>query len=211
MIHETSSAVLSVDIVCLLAEPTKNKKSEMYLLLEKIAAGGIPTILALSKSDIYSRKELLDAADKYSGFGNFQHIIPISARQGENIEKLEQLIVDSLPISQPLYTPEQITTQTDLFLTAEFIREQIFLLLHQELPYTIFVETDLIENTDDAVQIDATIIVSKENHKPMVLGKGGKMLKEIGTRARKELKAHFGKNVHLNLWVKIGNTEDAYL
>jgi GTP-binding protein Era len=205
MIHETGAAILSVDLVCLLAEPRKDRKSDFYLLLEKIAAGSAPVILALSKADIYSRKELLDAADKYSEFANFLHIIPISVRQGLNIEKLEYLIADALPTAQAAYSSDQVTTQTDLFLTAEFIREQVFLLLHKEIPYSIFVETDNIENTEKAVYIDASIMVSKESHKPIILGKGGHMLKEIGINARKELKAHFGKNVHLSLWVKVGN------
>jgi GTP-binding protein Era len=203
MMHETGSAVLSVDLVCLLAEPGKDKLSDFYLLLEKIASGKIPVILALSKEDLYNRKELLDAADKYSGFANFMHIIPISARSGTNVEKLEQLIVEALPFSSAVYSPEQITTQTDLAITAEFIREQVFNLLHKELPYNIYVETESIETTDKGIHIEAAVIISREKHKPIVLGKGGQMLKEIGTRARKELKEYFGKNVHLRLWVKV--------
>jgi GTP-binding protein Era len=203
MIHEAGSAVLSVDLVCLLAEPSGDKKSDFYLLLEKIAKASAPIILVLAKEDIYARKDLLDAADKYSGFANFLHIIPISARHGTNIEKLEKLIVESLPFAPAAYSPEQITTQTDLFLAAEFIREQIFNLLHKELPYGIFVETESLETVDKGVYIEAAVIISKEKHKPIVLGKGGQMLKEIGSRARKELKEYFGKNVHLRLWVKV--------
>jgi GTP-binding protein Era len=201
--HEAGGAVQSVDLICLLADLGKNKLSDFYLLLEKIAGGNAPVILALSKADIYGRKELLAAADRYSDFANFLHIIPISAHKGMNIEKLEQLIADALPVAPALFSSEELTTQTELFITAEFIREQVFNLLHQEIPYSIIVETDYFENEEKSIHIEASIIIAKEKHKPIVLGKGGQMLKEIGVRARKELMAHFGKKVHLQLWVKV--------
>ena len=202
MIRQAEDAILSVNLVCVLAGP-EERGGAFTALLEKVKVGGAPALLVLTKTDSRDKEELYKAAERLSKLIPFREVVPVSAKKKFNIDLLEKLIVKELPDSIPVYGREELTTQPENFLIAEFIREQAFALLQQEVPYDIVVETEKVEETGGRMNITAAIIVARESQKGIVIGKGGAMLKEIGTRARKELEKFFGIKIRLNIWVKV--------
>jgi GTP-binding protein Era len=130
-------------------------------------------------------------------------IVPVSARTQENFDRLEALVVARLPESPSLYPEDQVTDRSERFRAAELIREQLTVGLRQELPYALTVEIEQYVEDDQGVEISALIVVERKGQKPIVLGKGGERLKEIGRAARLALKAELGRPVHLNLWIKV--------
>jgi GTP-binding protein Era len=215
MVQQAEEVILSVDLVCILADPTERGGAMFQGLLDKAKESGAPMILILTKADNRTKEDLYKAAERLSKMADFKHIIPTSAKQKLNLEKLEELIVSELPEAQAVYDKEELTTQPEHFLIAEFIREQAFALLQQEVPYDILVETEKVEDTTDGkMEVIASIIVSRESQKGIVIGKGATMLKEIGTKARKDLERFFGVKVRLDITVKVREdwaSKDEYL
>ena len=214
MIRQAEEAILSVDLVCVLVDPAERKNSAFSALLEKVEAGGAPAILVLTKIDDRSKKAVYEAAERFSKLAPFKEIVPISAQKRINLDLLEKLIVRELPEAPPVYGKDELTTHPESFIISEFIREQAFALLNQEVPYGILVETEKVEEANDRMNITASIIVSRDSHKGIVIGKGGVMLKEIGSRARKELEKFFGIKIRLDIWVKVKDdwaSKDEYL
>ncbi|MEL6134830.1 MAG: GTPase Era [Bacteroidota bacterium] len=163
----------------------------------------IPKFLVLNKIDaveedaVFLRmKELMDKID-------FQEAIPISALKGTNVPKLKELIIKYLPEGPPYFEKDQISDRPERFFIAEMIREKIFLLMQQELPYSTEVEIEKFEEEEKIVRIQATIHTERNTQKGMIIGKGGSMLKKIGTHARKDIEEFLGKKVFLQLYVKI--------
>lgn len=196
------------DILVLIIEADKGWTKDDELLLENyIKKLQKPTILVINKIDKMQDKRLLlplieESAKKYS----FLEIIPMSAVKGENLDKFVQAIKKYLPESPPLFPEDQITDLPLRFYIAEIIREKIFQNTRQELPYSAAVEVESIEEgqkNKNLLIINAVIYVEKENHKGIIIGKKGQMLKKIGQQARQELEHLLGKKVHLNLWVKV--------
>ena len=174
----------------------------------------MPSILVSTKLDNRSRDDLYHAAQRLSTLSNFKQVIPISAKIDKNIDKLEELIAAELPEAPAVFDKDEITNQPENFLISEFIREQVFMLLQQEVPYDTLVETERVKESDDKMEIDAAIIVNRDSQKGIVIGKNAAMIKEIGTRARKDLETFFGIKVRLNLFVKVKNdwaSKDEYL
>ncbi len=214
MIRQAEEAILSVDLVCVLADPAERGGNSFTGLLEKVKASGAPVILVLTKTDDRGKEDLYRAAERLSQLAPFKHVVPVSAKKGYNLDTLEGLIAQELPVAPPVYDKDEVTTQPESFLIAEFIREQAFTLLQQEVPYDILVETEKVEETDGRMNITAAIIVSRDSQKGIVIGKGGTMLKEIGTRARKDLEKFFGIKIRLDIWVKVKDdwsSKDEYL
>ncbi len=196
------------DILVMIIEADKGWTKEDELLLENyIKKLQKPTILVINKIDKMKDKRLLlplieESAKKY----NFVEIIPMSAIKGENLDRFVQVIKKYLPESPPLFPEDQITDLPLRFYIAEIIREKIFQNTKQELPYSAAVEVESIEEgqkNKNLLIINAVIYVEKENHKGIIIGKKGQMLKKIGQQARQELEDLLGKKVHLNLWVKV--------
>jgi len=196
------------DVLVLIIEADKGWTKEDELILENyIKKLNKPTILVINKIDKMEDKRLLlplieESAKKY----NFVEIIPMSAVKGENIDRFVEALKKYLPESPPLFPEDQITDLPLRFYIAEIIREKIFQNTKQELPYSAAVEVESIEEGEknkNLVVVNATIYVEKENHKGIIIGKKGQMLKKIGQQAREELEHLLGKKVHLNLWVKV--------
>jgi GTP-binding protein Era len=203
MVQQAEEAILSVDLICVLADPQEKGGPAFKGLLEKVEASGVPVILVITKLDDRSREDLYRAAQHLATLYPFKHVIPLSAKIDKNIDKLEELIAAELPIAPAAFAGDQITNQPEAFLISEFVREQVFMLLQQEVPYDTLVETERITETKDKMEIDASIIVNRDSQKGIVIGKGAEMLKEIGTRARKDLERFFGIKIRLNLHVKV--------
>ncbi len=196
------------DVIVLIIEADRGWTKEDEQILENhIKKLNKPTILVINKIDKMKDKRMLlplieESARKY----DFKEIIPMSAIKGENIDRFVETLKRYLPPSPPLFPEDQITDLPLRFYLAEIIREKIFQNTRQELPYSAAVEVESIqegEKNKNLVIIDATIYVEKENHKGIIIGKKGQMLKKIGQQAREELQQILGKKVHLNLWVKV--------
>ena len=175
--------------------------------LAELRQAGRPILLLVNKVDrIRPREKLLPYLEQVSHKAEFAGIIPVSALKKDNLERLPELIATHLPESPLLFPPEHVTDASERFMAAEIIREKLTLRLQQELPYGIAVEIEAMGELEDEpgkLLIQAVIWVERAGQKAIVIGKGGAQLKEIGTAARLDLKAHFGRPVHLELWVKV--------
>jgi GTP-binding protein Era len=130
-------------------------------------------------------------------------VVPISALQGTNTERLEKLLIAALPIAAPLYDEDQFTDRSERFLAAEMVREKLTRRLGQELPYRLSVEIEAFQADDDLLKIGAIIWVERNSQKGIVIGRQGRVLKAVGSDARADMEALFERKVFLELWVKV--------
>ena len=161
------------------------------------------TILALNKIDRIKKPRLLPLMLRYSQLYNFEEIIPISALKGEGLTELLDAIVGLLPAGPQYFPPEMYTDQPERFLASEIVREKVILHTRQELPYATAVVIDDFEEGDSITRIHASILVERDSQKPIIIGSGGEMLKQIGSEARRELERLFPPKVFLELYVKV--------
>jgi GTPase len=175
--------------------------------LAELKAAGRPILLLINKVDrAHPKERLLPFIEELSRKADFAQIVPLSALKRSNIDRLPELIAGFLPESPHLYPPEQVTDATDRFMAAEIVREKLTRRLQEELPYGLVVEIEgmgVAEDEPGKLVVQAVIWVERTGQKAIVIGKGGELLKEIGTAARLDLKRHFGRPVHLELWVKV--------
>ena len=164
-----------------------------------------PIVLVLKKIDLVHPDDLLKQIDVYKDLLDFSDIVPISALQGNNIDRLLRVIESHLPEGPMYYPKDRITDHPEYFIVSELIREKALHKLSQELPHAIGVEVLKMkkEESSEKVKVEATIFVERESQKGMVIGKGGKMLKEIGREARMDIENLLGSKVYLELWVKV--------
>jgi GTP-binding protein Era len=163
-------------------------------------------IALLNKIDkVHPKEELLAAIAILSARFPFAEVIPISATKGDNLDRLMAAIRQFLPESEPLFPVDMFTDRSESFRIAELIREQLTLILRQELPYGLTVQVERLEKADEAVEIHAVVWVERDSQKGMVVGKGGNVLKKAGRAVRLELKRRFARPVHIELWVRVRN------
>jgi GTP-binding protein Era len=198
-------ALSESDLILWMVEPSADLDEDDRSLLEEIKKAGRSTFLLINKVDLLPRQMLLPLISQFSLLASFAEIVPVSALKGENLNRLEELIIRYLPEGPPFFPAEQITDQPERLLSAEFIREKIFQQTHQEIPYAVAVSVDEFqeEKEQGLVVIHATIFVEKESQKGILIGKGGATLKRIGESARREIEALVGCKVYLRLWVKV--------
>lgn len=216
MVEQALSAAAETDVVLLLVEAPRLTAEALQTafepgegnraILEKLNNLRRPKILGINKIDLLVEKHaLLPLIEGYSKLATWDEVVPISARDGHGVESLEAAVVARLPVGQALYPEEMITDRAERFLAAELVREQTYLLLSDELPYSVAVTIDKFEERADKkdVVIDAVIHVERDSQKRIVVGEGGKMVKEIGTRARLEIAKLLGVPTHLKLLVRV--------
>jgi GTP-binding protein Era len=176
-------------------------------VLGELKRAGRPIVLLINKVDrARPRDRLLPFIAEMSARAGFADIVPLSALKRANLGQLPEVIARHLPESPPLYPPEQVTDAGDRFMAAEIIREKLTLRLQQELPYGLMVEIEGLGEAEDEpgkLVVQAVIWVERTGQKAIVIGKGGELLKEVGRAARLDLRRHFGRPVHLELWVKV--------
>jgi len=174
------------------------------LVRDRLRECRAPVIVVVNQIDrVKGRAQLLPFLERVTTEIEPAEIVPVSARTQENFDRLEALVVARLPESPSLYPEDQVTDRSERFRAAELIREQLTVGLRQELPYALTVEIEQYVEDDQGVEISALIVVERKGQKPIILGKGGERLKEIGRAARLALKAELGRPVHLNLWIKV--------
>ncbi|MCG6976376.1 MAG: GTPase Era [Acidiferrobacterales bacterium] len=173
-------------------------------VLEAVSRQEQPVVLVINKMDLLKRREdLLPLLEQSKMRMEFAEIIPVSATDGTNMEQLEKVLTKLLPEQPPLFPEDQLTDRSERFMAAEFVREQIFRSLGQEVPYSVAVEIERFKKEKKILHINALIWVEKSGQKAILIGKGGDRLKQIGTAARKEMEVFFGSKVNLVLWVKV--------
>ena len=172
----------------------------------------IPVLLVVNKIDLVKNKmELLPFMEKVSDLYSFSQIIPLSAKQAMQTDVFEQAVLSQLSPGPLLYPAEQVTDRSDRFLITEFVREKLTRQLGEELPYSLAVTIDVMEEDDDILRIACVIWVEKSSQKMIVIGHKGDRIKQVGMTAREDLERYFDKKVFLQLWVKIksGWVDDA--
>lgn len=199
------------DLVVLLVDAARGVDADTRAILERLKQAGRRAVLALNKVDLVEPPRLLPLTDRLRREDIFDAVFMVSALSGDGVADLRRHLAAALPEGPWLYPEDHLTDLPQRLLAAEATREQVFLQLHQELPYATMVETDLWEEREDgSVKISQTIHVQRASQKAIVLGKGGSRIKEIGARARSELERMFGRRVHLFLFVRVTEnwTED---
>jgi GTPase len=206
MVDVALEAMREVDVLALVVDVSVKPGAGDQYMLEVIKDVKTPVILVLNKVDVVAKNILLPLIDHYRKVHSFVEIVPLSAADGTNVDVLERLFLQYLPEGEPLYPPDYVTDQPERFFTSEIIREQVLQLTHDELPFSTAVVIDRFEEPPGeggVVNVYATILVDRESQKGIVVGKGGAMIKQIGTAARQELARYFDSRVFLDLHVKV--------
>lgn len=192
-----------VDVILFLVDISKGFGKGDRFVLNKIKDNNIPIYLLLNKVDLVKNKEqLLETIENLQKEYDFKEIIPISAAKKDNVSDLIKCLKRDLPEMERIYSEEEITNVTTRFIMAEFVREKILELTHDEIPHTVTCYTENYEEDDKVVHIQVLVVVDRDNIKKIIIGKQGSMLKEIGTRARKDMEEFLGKKVFLETYVK---------
>jgi GTP-binding protein Era len=204
MVHHAEEALAEADVVCLLVDVSKAAGKGDAFMLDLVRRAAGPKVLLLNKIDRVSKPSLLPRIDHYSKAADFREIVPISARTGDGLERVMEVLWELLPEGPPLYDPELLTIHPERFLAAERIREKVLELTHEELPYSTAVVIDRWEDDDERglTRIYAQILVERAGQKAIVVGRQGSMIKAIGTAARLDLEAFLERRVYLDLHVR---------
>ena len=203
MNRAASSSLADVDVVVFLIDRLRwTEEDEM--VLEKVRHGRAPVILAVNKVDrLEDKGALIPWLDDLSRKMDFAHIVPLAAKDGHNVDRLERLVHGFLPESVHFYGEDQITDRSSRFLAAELVREKVMRQLGDELPYQITVEIEEFKDVDGVLHIGALLLVERPGQKKIVIGDKGSRLKTIGRDARLDMEKLFDSKVMLNLWVKV--------
>lgn len=193
------------DVVLWVVDAEREPSGHEEQIGRELAAGGRPLVVALNKIDRTSRPDILARVAAIGAIAQGRHVVPVSARTGENVEELLSTLRDHLPASPPLYPPEAETDLPERFFAAEIIREQLLLGTHEEVPYQCAVRIDDWTEREgrDLVVLTASIVVARKSQKGIVIGEKGQRLREIGRRARGGLEAFFGVRFYLDLRVGV--------
>ena len=195
-------ALKEVDVILFLIEPGVLDQTDLKIL--SMIPEATPVVLAINKVDLLKDKnKLLGYIKELDGLGRFQTIVPTSVKKSNNLEPLMLALKHCLPEQEFIFKEDELTDKNERFLAAEIVREKVFRLTGQELPYSIAVEIEKFEQVDGIRRIFAAIIVDRDTHKPMIIGKNGKRLKEISTTSRMDMEKLFGSKVWLEIWVKV--------
>jgi GTP-binding protein Era len=203
MMREVHDALEGRDLLLLIVDVTQKFGPGDRFTLDLIKRTGGPVFLLLNKIDLIEKGRLLPIIDQYRREYDFREIIPISALRGEGLELLLDKIIAALPEGPRYFPKDQITDQPERFLAAEIIREKVLLLTAQEVPYAATVVVEQWEESPRLTRIAATVYCEREGQKRILVGKGGEMLKKIGTAARQEIERILDTKVFLELFVKV--------
>ncbi len=204
MMQSAHRAVADSDVILLLIDATRPFTKKNADVLKHLATLEKPLIAAINKIDAIDKKEVLPIIDSLQKIISFSESVPISALKGENLDTLERVLVKYLPVSPPLYPPDQLTAHPERFFVSEIIREKVFRELRKEIPYSTAVVIDEFrERAGRKDYIKARIVVERDSQKKIVIGKKAGILKTIGKLAREDIESFLGRSVYLDLWVVV--------
>ena len=203
LVAAAKKAATDSDLILFLAPPTTLVKEEDMELLEFLRHSKKPVVLAINKSDLMSKTQIRSTIQSYTKTGIFEHVLAVSALTGEGLDSLIKTIIGLSPEGVRFFPEEDISDLPEKFFVSESIREQIILLTSQEVPYKSAVVVEKFFEGPTRVTIHADIHVERESQKRILIGKGGSMIKNIGTAARKKIEQFLDCPVHLELFVKV--------
>jgi len=206
MMDTTRQVLHEVELVALLVDAAESRGRGLEYTLKLVEDLKVPVVLLLNKVDKLPKTDQLPLIDWFQQRGSIAEIVPISALKGANCAGLLDIFLGYLPAGAPLFPVDELTDRSERFLAAELVREQLLHRTREELPYTTAVTVDQWtepERAGGSVVICATIYVDRPTQKPIVIGKGGKMLRGVGQSARMQIAELLGRPVHLELWVKV--------
>ena len=205
MVNVVKESMADVDAVMLLVEPIPNVGGPEEQLIARIKTLRCPAVLVINKVDTLDKKEkLLEVIQTYEQAHQFQAVVPISAKTGEGVDELLDVLEGYLPEGPQLFPEDMTSDQPERQMMAEILREKLLLCLDKEIPHGTAVEiTRFAERDDEVVEVEATIYCEKNSHKGIIIGKGGSMLKKVSTLARQDMERFMGTKVYLQTWVKV--------
>ncbi len=205
MVNVVQESVSDVDAILLLVEPIPNAGEPERQLMERISRQKAPAVLVINKIDTVEKEKLLEVIAAYSALCDFAAVVPISARTGEGVEELLDLLDGYLPEGPQLFPDDMVSDQPERAMMGEILREKLLLCLDKEIPHGTAVEvTKFSERVESGViDVECTIYCEKNSHKGIIIGKGGAMLKKISTLARQEMERFMGAKIFLTTWVKV--------
>ena len=203
MVGVAEHTIRDVDVVLWLVEPTTYIGAGEKHIIEVLKKANTPVILVINKTDTVKRDEILLFIDTYRKEMDFEEIVPVSALKGDNTDELVKCILKYLPYGPAFYDGDTITDQPERQIVAELIREKALRSLEEEIPHGIAVSIESMKYRKKMADIEATIICERDSHKGIIIGKGGSMLKRIGSQARRDIEEMLDCRVNLQLWVKV--------
>ncbi|MCO6017862.1 GTPase Era [Carnobacterium divergens] len=204
MVDSALSSLRGVDVILLMVNAEEKRGPGDNFIIDKLKENKTPIFLIINKIDKIHPEKLLEIMNDYQSQLEFAEIIPISATEGNNVETLLSEITKRLPEGPQYYHEDQVTDHPEYFIVSELIREKVLELTREEIPHSVAVVVESMKrNENDKVQVQATIIVERSSQKGIIIGKGGKMLKDIGIKARKDIEIMLGDKIYLELWVKV--------
>lgn len=207
LVESATNAIQGVDLILFMIDASARQSSDDEMVLALLKTVQVPVILVINKVDVVEKSGLLKLIERYSQLHPFREIVPVSALKSDGVQQLVELVSKYLPAG-PAYFPDDILTDLpERFIVAEMIREKIFRLTHDEIPYSVAVEVESFKERPDGglISISAAIIVERDSQKGIVIGKRGEMLKRIGTAARQEIEKFLCEKVYLELFVKVSS------
>lgn len=197
------AAFRDVDLVLFMIEAGRWSRNDRAIL-KSLRAANVPILLVINKVDLLKKRgELLSFVAENVVPQELEEVMMICATRGDGVDDLEARVMDKLPFSRPFYDEDQITDRSERFLAAELVREALTERLHQELPYALTVEIEQFKREGSLLNIGAVIWVERDSQKQIVIGKGGRALKQIGSQARRAMEELFEQKVFLQTWVKV--------
>lgn len=208
MVDAAVDTIQEVDVLGLVVDVTEPPGKGDRFVIDLVRHAASPVFLILNKIDLIKKSKLLPIMQKYSELGTFAEIIPVSAGTGDNVDRLERAIIDRLPEGEPRYPPDYLTDQPERFFAGEIVREKLLQFTRAEIPFSSAVVIDRFEEPESPkglLKLYCTIVVERESQKPIVVGRGGEMIKRIGVAAREDLEKFFDTRVFLDLHVRVKN------
>lgn len=203
MVHVAEHSLREVDVILWLVEPTDYIGAGEQHIIEQLKKAKAPVILVINKIDTVKREQLLGYIDTYRKALDFAEVVPVSALKKDNTDVLIAQIMKYLPYGPAFYDEDTITDQPTRQIVAELIREKVLRSVDEEIPHGVAVMIESMKYRKKLVDINATIICERDSHKGIIIGKGGAMLKKIGSMARPEIEELLEQHVNLQLWVKV--------
>ena len=203
MVHVAEHTLSEVDVILWLVEPSNFIGAGERHIMEQLQKVKTPVILVINKADTVKKEEILLYIDTYRKQMDFQEIVPVSALKGDNTDTLISCIMKYLPYGPAFYDEDTVTDQPMRQIVAELIREKALRLLEEEIPHGIAVSIEKMQQRKNICDIEATIVCERDSHKGIIIGKGGSMLKRIGSAARPDIEDLLEQRVNLQLWVKV--------
>jgi len=209
-LNRTAKSVLAgVDAVLFVVEALVWSEEDQ-IVRDALREAGVPVIAVVNKVDkVQDKGRLLPYLAQLSERLELEAVVPVSARSGEHVERIEPLLAPLLPEGEALYPEDQLTDRSSRFLAAELVREQLTRLYDKEIPYALTVAIEQFEEHERLLRIHALVRVEKESQKAILIGRGGAALKEASRRARKAMEKLFGKKIYLRVWVKVDKSWSA--